>query len=347
MSRPQLPALSYLDVDKLKKEEDTYQDRNHSAPPKHGTAATASPPYHHSSGPPPPAYAHSTPYHSNTWQGANAGTHTPPASRRTSGEDYENGTQTIRQSLPSISEALGPGPLDNPASHAHPASTSQAPPPPAQLTPQSTAPRSPLSSARRSFPMEPPPPSQSQYSYYRQDSAGPNTFTSPDLVKPAYGSHSDGRHQTNGTTAPSSQPGSYASTHSTSPRFESRSTASSNSMPPPPPSSFSYGYSSYQSRSSQASSNGSAGPVYQPSTQYAPPGPATPSWKSQSTGPTRYTDERPAYGESVKRHLDMYDLEAALGDVSHAPLATPRYDPFCDLLTQMTRTDPQQFQHRF
>jgi len=82
------------------------------------------------------------------------------------------------------------------------------------------------------------------------------------------------------------------------------------------PPNFPYGYTPYPPRYAQpASSSSNAGPIYQPSLSNAAPLTPTASWKSDGSS-TRYggSDER-VYGDSVKRHLDMYDIEAALGEV--------------------------------
>ena len=327
MNRPHLPALSYLDVDQVKREEESHQTHSTLATPQH-SAPVASPTYHHyPGGPAPPTYTHSTPQHANTWPGMNSSVHTPPASRRTSGDEQEGTKQPARHSLPSISEALGPGPLDSHTQFTPVNVTSQPPPPPPSShlppPPQSAVPRSPQPSARRSYPMEPPPSqSHAHFSYFRQDSAGPiHTYTSPDVAKPPYGPLADGRQPLNGHAEhppPRSQPAApYSATQTTSPSYD-RPQAEAGSSMPPPSSTFAYGYQSHPPRYPPASTNGNPGPIYQPSTQYpAPTTPATPSWKAEN-GPSRYLDERsPAapYGESVKRHLEAYDIEEALNEV--------------------------------
>lgn len=79
------------------------------------------------------------------------------------------------------------------------------------------------------------------------------------------------------------------------------------------PPSFPYGYQPYPPRYAQPTppSSANAGPIYQPSLSSAAPPTPSAGWKSEGG---RYGEERP-YGESVKRHLDMYDLEGALNDV--------------------------------
>lgn len=99
---PQLPALSYLDVGDVKREEPSYQERKLGTP-----AATASPTYQYPTGPPPPYNSHPAPPSGNGWPAIKPGVQTPPESRRTSGDESESVRSTARQSLPSISEALG------------------------------------------------------------------------------------------------------------------------------------------------------------------------------------------------------------------------------------------------
>ncbi|KAK5170485.1 uncharacterized protein LTR77_005073 [Saxophila tyrrhenica] len=316
--RPQLPALSYLEVGNIKKDEELYQSRN-TATPNHKSVPLASPTHQYPTAPPPP-YTHPSHHHGNTW--AKTPVHTPPEPRRLSGDDNEGLKQNLRQSLPSISEALGSGPLDNHASHPPPTSTTQAPPPSSATslpTPQSGAPRSPSSAARRPYAMEPPPQSQnhSQYSYFRQDSAGPQ-HSSAEVSHPSYGQPQENRPPPPPAQTPqpprASQPPSHPLQQPASPRFEPQHSHPPGSMPPPPSSTFQYGYQSYTPRYAQPPSNGNSGPVFQPSAHYAAPSTPQPSWKSE---PSRYPEERPAdrYGDSVKRHLDMYDVEASLSEI--------------------------------
>jgi hypothetical protein len=102
-------------------------------------------------------------------------------------------------------------------------------------------------------------------------------------------------------------------------------------MPPPPPT-FPYGYTPYPPRYAQSSQTPTSGPIYQPSAQFAAPPPPTPAWKQE--GSTRYSDERSPsapYGESVKRHLDLYDLEASLNEVRHLRPPSKLTLLICDL----------------
>lgn len=319
ITRPQLPALSYLDIDKQKREEAAYADRNTGAA-QH--APTASPVSQYPSGPPPP-YSHSAPQLANTWSGVKPTAHTPPESRRTSSDDNENTKQSVRQSLPSISEALG---VESQTTYPQSLPTSH---PPSHSThvsqPQAAAPPSP-SAARRTYAMEPPhqPSYGNTQSYslssFRQDSAGPQSYQQPE-IKPLQTSQTEARPPLHVQTSqppprdhltgvPSYQP--PASSH-----YEQPSSHSAGSMGPP---SFPYGYTPYPPRYAQpAAPNHASGPIYQPSTQFAAPSTPSSTWKSES-GSSRYEadDRAPApspYSESVKRHLDLFDLEEALREV--------------------------------
>ena len=313
-TRPQLPALSYLDIDKTKREEEAYQHRHSGASHAHHSAPIASPTYSYPAHPPPP-YSHPAPQHANSWPGVKTTVHTPPDSRRTSGEDSDHIIKTSRQSLPSISEALG--------ETSYPSSTSAAQPPA-----QPTAPASPPPSARRTYGMDPPQPinpfansSTYPYSSFRQDSAGPQSYPPPDSTKPAYAPLPEPRPPLQLQTSQpprSQQPTNNPFIQATSPQYEQpQSSQSSGTMGAP---SFPYGYTPYPPRYAQPTSTSShSGPIYQPSTQY--PAPSTPSstWKSETNTSRFGKHDRvnaTTYSESVKRQLDIFDLEGALSEVS-------------------------------
>lgn len=305
--RPQLPALSYLDVGDVKREDPTYQDRK-LAPP----TAAASPTYQYPTGPPPPYNSHPTPSPAQTWTPSKSGVHTPPDSRRMSGEDSDTARQPPRQSLPSISEALG---VDSHAPYQ--------PPPTTHLPPsRSPAPASPTSTARHPYLAEPaqshqqyPSQPSQQFSSFRQDSAGPQSYPPPDSAKPP-----DTRPPLHLQTAQAiprpPQPAAHAHPPPTSAPYEQPSSNSAGSMAPPP-STFGYGYTNYTPRYAQSNppSSQGAGPIYSPSAQYGPPPTPSTGWRAE---PSRHGPEDRApqiYGESVKRHIDQYDLEASLSEV--------------------------------
>lgn len=325
--RPQLPALSYLDVDKVKREEEAYQNRVTGALSSLPAVTATSPAYPYPPGPPPP-YSQPPPatsHHANAWPGAQSGVHTPPVARRTSGEE-QDAKQTARQSLPSISEALG---VDSQTSY-----SSSTPAPPLsvsahQLQPSVAAPSSPIPGTRRSYGMEPPAPSNAYantasyplFAQYRQDPSPQQSYAPPEPSRLSYASERSPLHvHTSQAPRTSQPPSTYSHPSSTSPHYEQPSSQSAGSMAPP---SIPYGYTPYPPRYAQPtppSSNG-GGPIYQPSANYpAPSTPAT-SWKPE--GVPKFAEDRstaPAdYGASVKRQLEFYDLEGALNAVCISP----------------------------
>lgn len=281
ITSPQLPALSYLDIDKVKREEEAYQHRNvsaaHSLPP----VTAASPTYAYPSGPPPP-YSQPPPapapaQHPTSWAPVSA--HTPPESRRPSEED---GRQ--RQSLPSLSEALG---VDSQTTY--------------QTHRPAAAPGSPISAAPKRYGMEPPRapqshlPSGTYFTAQRKDPLPAVVHAQPS--QPAI--------------APVVQQASYPTPATTA----SPSTAST--------SGFAYGYTPYPPRYAQPSqpSSQASGPIYQPSANYPPPSTAATSWRSDTSA--KFASSEPStgpgdYSASVKRHLDLYDLEGALNEISQS-----------------------------
>ncbi|KAK8214732.1 hypothetical protein M8818_002312 [Zalaria obscura] len=79
-----------------------------------------------------------------------------------------------------------------------------------------------------------------------------------------------------------------------------------------PPQSFPYGYTPYPPQYAYPTP---ASSVYQPSvTQPAPGAPAS-AWKAEKPLPPPGASQA-AYGDSVKRHLNFYDFEAALNDIA-------------------------------
>ncbi|SMR45209.1 unnamed protein product [Zymoseptoria tritici ST99CH_3D1] len=328
--RPQLPALTYLDVDKVKREEEAYQNnRNTGLPHSLSTSAGASPTFHYPPGPPPP-YAHNHAGHpappppppnmqTNTWSGAPRPANTPPESRLASEHDKDSAKYTARQSLPSISEALGDGQT------AFGTTLSQQPPSlqSSHLTqPISTAPASPKT-ITRTYPMEPPHTSPSSFSNnsssypsqtrYRADSALP--YPSADAPRASYPSPAEAKPAQH-TRTPQSNAFSRAPEGRSG--YDSPPPQTNGSMPPP--ATTPYGYTPYPPRYANAAppATTSAGPIFPPSTAYASQqATAPPVWKSG--GSERFNDRQPgqaAYGDNVKRHLDFYDLESALNEIA-------------------------------
>lgn len=129
---------------------------------------------------------------------------------------------------------------------------------------------------------------------------------------------------------PPQQP-SYGQQPQTSPSFEQLSSAGS--MGPPH---FPYGYTPYPPKYARPTppATGSSGPIYQPSANYPPPSSASATWRSDSS--TKYSggqgSEPGDYSASVKRHLDLYDLEGALNEVrnlNHRNIARANTVPGC------------------
>ncbi|EME49500.1 hypothetical protein DOTSEDRAFT_68310 [Dothistroma septosporum NZE10] len=336
--RPQLPALSYLDVEKVKREEDAYQNRNTGTPQSlSNTSAAPSPTHQYPSGPPPPySHAHGGPppasQHANEWSGAQSGVHTPPESRRTSEHEKESAKQGPRQSLPSISEALG---VDSQTAFA----SAAAAPAPLQSThlppPTSGPPASPSGASRRSFPMEPPQgpttsfangSSYSQYSQYRSDSLSQRQSYPPPAdaarLPVAYPPVQESKPMLHQSSAQAHSrgpppPASFPPPPEPSSSYEHPPNPATGSMAPP--SSFPYGYTPFPPRYAGPTPPASttSGPIHQPSTVYGAPQTASSGWKSENTA--RF-DSRPPeqanYGDNVKRHLDFYDLEQSLNEIS-------------------------------
>ena len=268
--------------------------------------------------------------------GAGAGNYLPQAeTRRTSGDEKDHLPASQRLSLPSISEALT-GEQQQPISISSLLSSS---------TPQhkfSLIPKSPTSPVGRSyletFPKGPPdsfpqhtssfrPPqpsdrsSGSNYSPRMATSVGESrfpamaSFDSHQPVPPPPRTVSSPLHYSRPGASPIQSQQTYVPP---SPMHEKIARAAH-----PPPSSnapFGYGVNSYQ-------------PAY----SYPPSTPAVPSYRTPTLPPSTWrstapeierVDEmrkataketsppRPAYGESVKRHLDIFDLETSLNEVS-------------------------------
>ena len=300
--RPQLPALTYLEIDKAKSEDDPYHTRN-------GRASAASPTFPQPLGPPPP-YSHSTQPHS--WATTKSNGHDNHEPRRTSGDERDNVKNMVRQSLPSLSEALGEHRQGSYTSTASAVQPSIQPP----------APSSPH--LRHSYSTEAVQPhnaytahSSYQSASLRHDSGAPQPYHSADTYKSLQTPSQHTRPPLHVQTSQPPAQGEWTDRYGPSPQREQSSSLASGPRGPP---SVPYGYASYSSGHGESlpPAGQSSGPIYQPSSQYGPPQPS-PRWRSENA-PSRYVAEessaQPApYGESVKRHLDLYDLEAALNDV--------------------------------
>lgn len=309
--RPALPPIKMLDIEKIKREEAKYQARgtNMSIAP----SATNSPTIVYPSGPPPP-------YSRPSYPDARL----PTETRRLSNEDSAN--QANKQSLPSIHEALG---VEQPAPHplASQRPYSSAPQPVYHAPVTAPSPASPVPAGRSFAAMDPPPPPQpavfthgpcSPYTHQHQEISPRQISEHQDRQRSVYASQPIASHAGQSPLAHQSQyPRSYPVTAS-----HERTASHPLSMPPvaPPPSApqhaLPYGYapapvpvpapapyaSHYAYPSSAPHSAAPASSIYQPSiTQPAPP-------QNGDSG-------RAPFGDSVKRHLDMWDFGEALNEV--------------------------------
>ena len=296
-----------------------------SAPP------LASPSIH--SGPPPPySYPSSTASSVVGINNGNTGYISPPESRHTSDHEKEPAQPPRLQSLPSIQEALG--------NESHNITINSLLSKSAAVTqaPHSATHRSPTSPNSRSHPDTPtrPPPSFSHppppASYRRQESIDQSRPRySPQLPKDIVSTHFQAP---NTPHYPTSQPPRTASSpvelpksmahampqlRQTSPTYDySRSTA---------PATHQYSYSPYHPTYSYPMQPPSIPAAYQPP-QIQPP-PTT--WRSVGPDLDRAEEARKAasktspsqsFGETVKRHLDRFDLETSLNEVSTGSISS-------------------------
>ena len=333
-------------MEKIKRENAVY---NHNAPVTTTVNMSAPPlisPSSIYSGPPPP-YSYPSSTASSVIGGGGGGSGvghgnytSPPETRRTS--DQKEAPTSVRQSLPSINEALNTGD-QQPISISSLLSTTA---PPQKLALVTKSPTSPVGrSYLDSLPKGPPDsfPHHSNSSTYRpQESSDRSSrpMYSPSVVT----THGESRFPAINSISSSSSYDSYPSiqqptTKATAKINYSRPGASPIQNNP----SSSPAYDTVP-RSFPSSSAPVGYPTYQPSYTYPESSPGIPSYRrptaNQPTwrgigsnleraeeigrGMTKDSPPpRPAYGESVKRHLDIYDLETSLNDVStyhHLPV---------------------------
>ncbi|KAL9074270.1 MAG: hypothetical protein Q9157_004459 [Trypethelium eluteriae] len=252
---------------------------------------------------------------------------------RWSPKDEQDQKPAPRQSLPSIHEALG---ADQPLQYS-------APPPPAPTSaPQSYQSQplpSPSEHARRSYISEHSQQS-SQYSQHPPRSPTidrPRSVTGHQHGGPVEAQRSSYPTQPNSKlptlhplqttrspqmpSAPPPQSGSYA------PYTQHSSPAYTSAHPPTPPSShqpqFPYGYARPPQYNYPAGTPTSAYPPHQSST-YSASDRYQPPWKNDGSDVLSRAEESkragsirgPAFGESVKRHLEFFDFEASLNEIA-------------------------------
>jgi len=327
-----LPPIGYLDMDKIKRESSIYGIQNAavtsalnmSAPPLTSPSTVYS-------GPPPP-YSYLSSAASSVVGGggvsggpAPGGYASPTHNRQTSGEDRESSHAAPRHSLPSITEALR-----SDQSISIPSLLTTAPP--SQKPYATQSPLSPVSrpflntplkapsenfptqnfSERRTYdPMErsnrpifSPPPATN---YAANPSSVTNTYDSPRPSLPP---------RTNASPSNYSRPGVSIIQHRPppSPVYNGKQTSRS---PPPPNAPF--GYTTQPTAFSYP-------PTTAGITSFRSPVSQQPGWRNGNADLERAEEvrkatakesprARPAYGESVKRHLDIFDIETSLNEV--------------------------------
>ncbi|GAB7352310.1 hypothetical protein MBLNU459_g2761t2 [Dothideomycetes sp. NU459] len=324
--------MKLLDMEKVNREEADYQSRNTSAAPALGSVVSTSPSYQYPTGPPPP-YSHPAPQLHASTQSALSEIRSPPESRRMSADEQPKPQQQQqqqqqqpppppKQSLPSIHEALG---VEQPLSYSSQTPFTSAPQPAYQAP---TAPASPSIAPRRSFGMEPPPPPGASYSQappspYLQHRRGSSPRQTQDHSerRPIYASQPPATlHPIRTGHSPVQHAARYSHPYPAadpSPTHE-RGSATVSSMAAP---AFPYGYTPYppQFGAYPPTTGASSTTVYQPSATQPPPAHSEASWKTERHLPgTVHETGRAVYGESVKRHLDLYDFEAALNEVAES-----------------------------
>lgn len=298
-----LPSVNYAEFDKIKRDNAEFTHR-HPTTLSLSNAPLGSPTNMYSGPPPPYQYA---PSNASTTPGL-AGIVSPPEPRRPSEKDEASHNQN--HSLPSIQEALSEQPYVS--------SPSSIPRPPLQTLDTSVTPQSipAPSSIPRSHPTQPPPRTYSSGSV----SNPPTSSTSSREIRiPTL-------HHIHPPTSPSQAPRSappFPRPSQASPRHD-QAPSSAGPMPSP------YGSQSYPSqypyppqpapvRQSTYSQPSFSSPTY------AYPGPSNgpdPPDRPRIDETRKYVDNYPpgeAYGNSVRRHLDIFDLEASLAGVSFVP----------------------------
>ncbi|MCJ1306672.1 hypothetical protein MMC25_000315 [Agyrium rufum] len=315
-----LPSITSLDVEKLQHEKADYiQQQKQLQQTLASTIGLSAPPLTSPSiysGPPPP---YSYPSSTATSVAGITGYASPPDSRKTSDDDtHEPRTpsQVPRQSLPSISEAIGNAPV------LQPSQSSQG-----TNYPPTSAPNFPAHSNTISRPY-----SQTVYS------GPPNPFSQPQLPNfherrppPLFTSHSAIESVNRFSAANANGPTLYPSPssngpHLNSPRQATRTYPEPRQSPSYPPS---------QSRSSHLNKHTSSAPrpsyaTNYPSTSRSMNSPILSSYPSSKPSSSPWLAEKPDFdpkssksmpqapenfGKIVKRQLEVFDLEMSLQEI--------------------------------
>ncbi|KAL8949972.1 MAG: hypothetical protein Q9222_003966 [Ikaeria aurantiellina] len=316
-----LPSISYLDMEKIKREASCYNPRfpssaaiNMPAPP------LASPNSFHSGPPPPYSYPSSTA--SSVVGGHTNGYTSPSTDLRKPNEETEQ-YQSTRQSLPSIHEALN---RDQPLSITSLLSQTGAPPPPTVLA-QHNSTRSPTSPGPR--------PYQSNSSTLPSSTITQNQYSPKNQLeglqrRPLSPRPSIDNRVPNGVSRESHYPPMLPPRTVSSPVGVSRPSMSTSghhrSSPPYEPVSRAgpaftvpQNYHSYSAPFSY--------PPAPATSNFQPPvSPSVSSWRFRDSDVERSEEIRrseireslakPSFGEAVKRHLDHFDLETSLNEIA-------------------------------
>lgn len=332
-----------MDPSRFKQEEGNYQR-------KLSTPAMVSP-LHPFSGPLHLPNSHQSPS-ANAVPGALAGLLSPPESRRTSGDEKDVPKSAARQSLPSIQEALGaeqslPYPGSVPPPPSVPAPTSQHYLPASATTSPSDSrkrpfepdnygsqgPSNPFSRSRSPFisastsHVPPPPPPQSQLNSISR----PSYEQRPPYSTPQHNPRLPSLHPVKTTQSPPppvARPNLPYSSYppAPSPAYEPTAPQPADSMH------HQYGYPQYSSYPPSAPAPTGPPAAYPPSTSTysAPPRYYPTSLRDNAEG-ARLEEKKlnrsslAPYGESVKRQLDSFDLEASLNEVRDSMPSSPWY----------------------
>ena len=319
-SNSTLPSIGYLDLDKIKRESLVYSQSLPVSAALNMPAPPLASPTNLYSGPPPPYSYQST--STNTMAGTNAYI-SPPESRRTSGDDKDPPPPPHQQSLPSIHEALGSEQhmsINSLLSKAGPLMTlnsfSQQSPTILDSrshteAPSTTAPTSSMlatSPTRASSAFD--KPARAEYSPYLQIDSGAARFPAVNTNEPHYMLSQTSRtaaSPVNTFLQPThSWPRHQSPTHDQLPRSNTQMSSH-------------YPYNPYQNAPSP----------YAPqiphlnSFEHAPV--QHPSWRGAGSEIERAEEMRraavkqspipQAFGETVKRHLDTFELETSLNEV--------------------------------
>ncbi|KAL8734628.1 MAG: hypothetical protein Q9181_003128 [Wetmoreana brouardii] len=321
-----LPSISYINLDKIKRESAYYSSR---VPSSAATSMPAPPLVSPSSmySCPPPPYSYPSSTTSSIAGGHTNGYISPPMESRRTFEDDKEQRHVSKQSLPSIHEALNRDPL----SITSLLTKSTAPPPQSHPAPHSSnrSPTSPTYHSYKDIPSTGPPTTSSEIQSSPIHSAGPprpnqspRTAFDPTTSRLPSSATRENHYppmlpprtipSPAGANRPSMPPSSLR--HS-SPAYESVSR-------PAPIVNPSHTYSPYPTPYSYAPSMPTISSTFQPPSPSHPP-----SWRYGEHENDRVEDEyrrngikesltKPAYGEAVKRHLDNFDLETSLNEIA-------------------------------